>query len=372
MLFWFILAGMTAFVLAVVLFPVLRSASPVASRAKFDLQIYRDQLAELERDRRAGLIDAKSAEAARNEIARRILGAEAGDQSGEQDTASSSPRSAAVSAFVIIPVVALTGYLVAGRPDLPDKPRAQRMAEAVESGDMLAMIAKVEDHLAANPNDAKGWLVLAPAYRRLGRFADAAEAFRKGINLSQPTADALTEYGETLVLVENGMITARAREIFDRALALDPALPKAHFYRALADSQDGNKAAAVKRFRSLLANAPQNAPWRVAVERQIAALSLSGKGPALDKETVDSVQQMSADERQQMIAGMVNRLAERLDSNGDDLSGWLRLINARMVLGQQALAQKAIVKARQHFKDDQAALAQLDDIGRKHELKATR
>ncbi|MGI9464258.1 MAG: c-type cytochrome biogenesis protein CcmI [Aestuariivirgaceae bacterium] len=371
MLFWIILAGMTALVLAIVVYPVMRSAGPAAGRASYDLQIYRDQLAELERDKLVGLIDDRAAEAARNELARRILAAEDQTRQAASAARAASPIWASAAALVTIPAVALTGYLLVGRPDLPDQPRAERIAKAVETGDLVAMIAQVESHLAANPNDAKGWLVIAPAYRRLGRFNDAAEAFRKGIALSPPDANVMTEYGETLVLTNNGMITAQAREIFDKALVLDPAWPKARFYRAMADNQDGNKQQALQRFRALLTDAPKDAPWRSAVERQIAELSPSGKGPALDKETVDSAQQMTADERQKMIAGMVDRLAKRLAGDGDDLDGWLRLINARIVLGQQDEAQAAFKKARLQFKDNQQALSQLADIGRRHGLKET-
>lgn len=369
MLFWIVLAGLTALVLAAVLMPVTRSGPTAAERGAYDVQIFRDQLVELERDAAAGLIDLTAADAARNEIARRILVAEKSAQTAQSHKA--TPRWVSTTALIAIPVLALVGYLNKGRPDLPDQPRAQRMANAVEAGDMPAMIVKVEEHLAAKPNDAQGWIVLAPAYRRLGRYADAAEAFRKGIVLGQPDADLMTEYGETLVLIENGMITAKAREVFDSALALDPAFAKARFYRALADSQDGKKDEAEKRFRALLVDAPANAPWRAVVERQLAELSPTGRGPALDAETVKNAEEMTAADRQQMIASMVDRLAERLQGNPGDLDGWLRLINARMVLGQKDKASEALKTALEQFKANKDALAQLDVVSRRHDLKST-
>ncbi|MDH3740164.1 MAG: c-type cytochrome biogenesis protein CcmI [Hyphomicrobiales bacterium] len=368
-MFWIVMAGLTALVLAAVLMPVMRSGRTAAERGAYDVQIFRDQLAELERDAAAGLIDQSAADAARNEISRRILSAEKSAQEARSDNA--TPGWVSTTALVAIPVLALVGYLNTGRPDLPDQPRAERMANAVEAGDMPAMIVKVEEHLAAYPNDAKGWIVLAPAYRRLGRYTDAAEAFRKGILFGKPDAALMTEYGETLVLIENGMITAKAREVFDGALALDPAFAKARFYRALADSQDGKTDEAEKRFKALLADAPADAPWRTAVERQLAELSPAGKGPALDADTVKNAEEMSATDRQQMIAGMVDRLAERLQGNGDDLDGWLRLINARMVLGQKDKASEALNSAREQFKANKDALAQLDVVSRRHNLKAT-
>ena len=366
MIFWIVLAGLTALVLAAVLMPAMRSASSAAERGDYDVQIFRDQLGELERDAAAGLIDTEAADAARNEIARRILAAEkrARQQSADQRV----PGWISNAAIIAIPVIALIGYVNVGRPDLQDQPRAARMAKAVEAGDMPAMIGQVEEYLALNPNDAKGWLVLAPAYRRLGRFADAAEAFRKGITLGEPSADILTEFGETLILMNEGTITAKAREVFDGALALDPSFAKARFYRALADSQDGKLAEAEKQFRALLKDAPKDAPWRDAVARQLAELSPTGKGPTLDQETVKNAQEMSAEGRQQMIAGMVDRLATRLQNDANDLDGWLRLINARMVLGQKDHAIQALQSARTHFKANKDALAQLDNVSRRHKL----
>ena len=363
------MAGLTAAVLAFVMLPVMRSGPSAAERGSYDMQVFRDQLAELDRDAAAGLIDEKAAEAARNEIARRILAAEkriADGKDGRQ-----APGWVTNGALIAVPAIALIGYLGIGRPDLPDQPRAERMANAVEAGDMPAMIVKVEEHLAANPNDAKGWLVLAPAYRRLGRFADAAEAFRKGIALGSVDANTMTEFGETLVLMNEGVITAKARQVFDDALTKDPAYAKARYYRALADSQDGKTDEAERRFKALLADAPTDAPWRSAVERQLAALSPTGKGPALDRETVKNAEQMSAEERQQMVAGMVDRLARRLADDGDDIDGWLRLINARMVLGQKDQAEAAFKTARDQFKANSEALAKLDTVGRRHNLNTT-
>jgi cytochrome c-type biogenesis protein CcmH len=365
MLFWIILAGLTAAVLALLMLPAMRAGRDVSARESYDVQVFKDQLSELDRDAAAGLIDKASAEAARNEIARRILAAQAAQTADRGGQVAPWVSSAAV---ISIPLMAIAGYLAFGRPDLPDQPRAERLAKAVEAGDMNAMVVKVEEHLAANPNDARGWLVLAPVYRRQGRFADAADAFRKGIALSTPTPELLTDFGETLVLQNDGMVTAQAREVFDQAMALDPKFPKARFYRAVAEGQGGNTEEAINRFQALLAESPADAPWRAAVEQRLAALQPMAKGPAIDNETMQSANQMSAEDRQQMIAGMVDRLANRLAEDGDDIEGWLRLINARMVLGEKDKAQAALASAISQFAGNSDALTQLDALRQRHGL----
>jgi hypothetical protein len=99
-------------------------------------------------------------------------------------------------------------------------------------------------------------------------------------------AGLLTDFGETLVMAEDGLVTARARDAFQQALALDPDNAKALFYSALADRQDGKHDDALATWRAMLEGAPADAPWRPAVERQMASLEreLSG-APQLSERT---------------------------------------------------------------------------------------
>jgi cytochrome c-type biogenesis protein CcmH len=243
-----------------------------------ELAVYRDQLAEIDRDVARGLIDPGEAEATRNEVSRRMLAA-GGPDDAEPAPPSPGPRRAALlSALVGIPVVALSTYLAFGRPDLPGLPQAERMATALERSDYAAMVAQVEAHLAENPTDAQGWLVLAPAYRGMGRYGDAAQAFARALALVPAEPGLLTDFGEALVMAEEGLVTARARDAFQQALALDPDNTKALFYRALADRQEGRHEDAMATWRAMLEGAPADAPWRPAVERQMASLERERSG----------------------------------------------------------------------------------------------
>ncbi|MEM8689374.1 MAG: c-type cytochrome biogenesis protein CcmI, partial [Pseudomonadota bacterium] len=140
--------------------------------------------------------------------------------------------------------------------------------------------------------------------------------------------------------------------------------------------QDGRKKEAITRWKELLADAPPNAPWRQTVASHIqraeaaegvqpaegvkTAEANQARPPALDKETISNAEQMSEADQQEMIKGMVNRLADRLSENGNDLGGWLRLMRARMVMGQKDLAQKALSDARGNFEGDAASLERLN------------
>ena len=339
MLLWITFAVMTAAVLAALLWPVYRRGTAEAGLRDAELAVYRDQLAEIDRDQARGLIDAAEAQATRNEVSRRMLAA-AGPQESEPTRPSpGARRGALVSAVVGIPAVALSTYLAFGRPDLPGLPHSMRMETALERSDYAAMVAQVEAHLAENPQDAQGWLVLAPTYRGMGRYGEAADAFARALELVPATPELLADFGEAVVLSREGLVTAKARDAFQQALALEPGHAKALFYRALADRQEGRHEDALTTWRGMLEAAPADAPWRPAVERQIASLERERSGaPQPSAAEIARAGELADADREAMIRGMVERLARRLEQDGGDLQGWLRLAQARMVLGERDAA----------------------------------
>jgi len=360
MLLWVTFAIMTAAALAALLWPVYRRAAPEAGLRDAELAVYRDQLGEIDRDEARGLIGSEEAAATRNEVARRMLAAAGPDMAEPSCSSPGARRAAVVSAFVGIPAVALSTYLAFGRPDLPGLPQAERMAMAVERSDMDAMVAKVEAHLADNPRDAQGWLVLAPAYRGMGRYGDAAEAFAHALAIAPATADLLTDFGEVLVLADEGLVGAKARDAFQQALALDPENAKALFYRGLAERQDGKHQQALATWQSMLEHGPADAAWRPAVERQMASLAREQSGaPQLSEQDIARAEELDDGEREVMIRGMVDGLAKRLEQEGQDLQGWLRLARARMVLGEPEAADAALRSAEHHFSADPASLERI-------------
>jgi cytochrome c-type biogenesis protein CcmH len=365
---WIALAVLTAAVLAALLIPAVIRTAPadVADRNAYDRAVFRDQLAELERDAERGTIGAAEADAARNEISRRLIAA-SGQSRGAGRRSGLGTRVIAILAALLIPAIALPIYLKAGSPALPDVPLADRMASAEQNGDFEALIVKVENHLADNPDDIEGWKVLAPTYRRFNRWADAAEAYRNMLRLAPPDATTLADYGESLVMEGEGMVSAAAHQLFTQALALDAKLPKARFFDALALKQEGKTEEAKAAFQSFLADSPADAPWRPMVMSEIG--SLTGRPPALDSQTMADASNMSADDQQAMIRSMVDGLEQKLTTNPDDLDGWLRLIRARAVLGETDKAKAAYEKALIQFSGNGDALAQIASLGREVKIQ---
>ena len=352
---WIVFAAMTAAVIAFLVLPVLRRRAEDGSvdRNAYDRAVFRDQLAELDRDLERGVIGPAEADAARNEISRRLIAAA---ERPQEQRAAVAPRLALLG-VLLVPLVALPLYLKAGNPGLPGVPLAQRMAEAEAKGDYEALIVKVEQHLARNPDDLEGWKVLAPAYRRGFRLADAVEAHRNIVRLSPPDAPALADYAEAMVMAGQGIVSAEAHDLFGKALALDPKLPKARFFDALALKQEGKTEEAKAAFEAFLADTPGDAPWRPMLLAELQ--DMGARPPALDSDTMASAQDMAPEDQQAMIRSMVDGLEERLAANPDDLEGWLRLIRSRAVLGEAGKAKAAYDKALAHYSGNADALAQI-------------
>lgn len=183
---------MTGAVVLAVLLPLSRKVRTAGGKVD-DAVFFRDQIADIDREVARGLMPAAEGEAARAEAGRRLLRAVAeqpasGDQKGEP--ALRRRRAASTIAISAIPLVALTLYGALGRPDIPDMPLAGRMAmsDPRELG-IDEAVARVEGHLARQPDDGRGWEVLAPIYMRAGRFQDAARAFAEALRLNGETAN---------------------------------------------------------------------------------------------------------------------------------------------------------------------------------------
>lgn len=367
MTLWFVFALMTVAAIFAVLWPLgrgVRAQNSDAENQGSEVAVYKDQLAEIERDLAAGLIAPPEAEAARVEISRRLLAA-AGSESALVPTSSLKwRRAAAVLALVGLPLVAAAIYVPLGSPALHDFPLAQRergagsgMAQSLEN-----LVVQVQQHLDKNPTDGRGWNVLAPVLERLGRFDEAVRAYRNSIAYNGESAERRADLGEAVTAAASGVVTAEAKTEFERAHALNADDPKANYFLGLAAEQDGRKDDAANIWRALLAKAPADAPWRPLVQTSLARVGGGGVTmPALSDETIAASRGMNDGDRNAMIRSMVERLATRLKQNGDDVEGWLRLVRAYLVMGDRDKALGASTDARQAVANNAERLRQLNE-----------
>jgi cytochrome c-type biogenesis protein CcmH len=358
MTLWFVFALMTVAAVFAVLWPLGRATQ--AKSGGSEATVYKDQLAEIDRDLAAGLIGASEAEAARVEIGRRLLAAVDDDRAPPVKSNLRLRRSAAVLALVGLPVIAAAFYLALGSPQLGDFPLATRTRTADASQPLANLVAQVEAHLEKNPTDGRGWNVLAPVLARLGRYDDAVRAYRNSITYSGDSAERRSDLGEALAGAAGGVVTAEAKGEFERAVAQNADDPKANYFLGLAAEQDGRNTDAASIWRAMLAKAPADAPWRPLVQGALVRVG-GAQAPALSNDAMTAAKDMSEADRGAMIRGMVDRLATRLKQNGDDVEGWLRLVRAYMVMGERDKAVAALTDARQAVANDTERLRQLNE-----------
>ncbi|MDQ0509764.1 c-type cytochrome biogenesis protein CcmI [Ancylobacter amanitiformis] len=367
MLLWTAISLMTGAAILAVLWPLRAGGGTAPAASAADLAVYRDQLSEIERDRVSGLIGASEGEAARAEVGRRILRASAETASGAARPSGADRRRqiVAVVALVGLPVMAGGLYLKLGSPALPPQPLAARLESRPDQSDVAILVRKVEAHLEANPEDGRGYEVLAPIYARIGRTADAARAWTSAIRLLGPSAVRENGLGEALTAEAGGVVTVEAKAAFEAAAVADPRDPKARYFLGLAAEQDGRPADAAQIWGALAASSPPDAPWmgllRAALARVGAPVAAAPGPSAAD---VAAAQDMTPAERDQMVRGMVARLEARLAQDGSDIEGWLRLMRARIVLGEADKAKAAASEARAHFATDGGALGRIDALAR--------
>jgi cytochrome c-type biogenesis protein CcmH len=363
MMLWFVMALMTAAAIFAVLWPLARR-TPLRSGS--DVAVYRDQLDEIERDRAAGLIAEREAEAARIEVSRRLIAAaDMVPPPLPQDGMTRRRRIAALAALIMLPLGAAGLYLSLGSPQLTSQPLEARRELTPEQSSVMELVARVEAHLEQNPEDGRGWEVLGPVYMRLGRYDDAVRARRTVLRLLGPSAAREADLGEAITGAQNGIVTAEAKEAFDRAVALDPRDVRARYFLGLAAEQDGRPKEAAAIWRALLAEASADAAWAGFVRESLArvdpaAAASSQPGPSADD--VAAASEMSPEQRTAMVRGMVSRLAERLKQDGSDVEGWLRLLRAYMVLGDKEQARAAAGEARRALASDPEKLRRVDEL----------
>jgi len=360
MALWFGLALLTAAAVWAVLWPL--AGRRYELRSGSDVAVYREQLAELERDRDAGLIGENEAAAAHVEVSRRLIAAADAQtlSAGGATPVIWRRRVVAIVALVLVPFGAAALYLALGSPSLPDQPLAPRLTASRESPSVDTLVARVEEHLSSNPDDGRGWEIIAPVYMRLGRFDDAVKARRNALRFNGVSAERESALGEALVFAANGVVTAEAKAAFERAIVLDAKVIQSRYFLGLAAEQDGNHTQAAAIWRALIESAPPDARWIDLLRGALARVDATAPAPSGEKVTASP--ELSPDQRNAVIEGMVERLSERLHQDGADVEGWLRLVRSYMVLGQPDKARAAVVDARRALAGDATKLRRLDEL----------
>lgn len=399
-MFWILAAALTAITALAILSPLRRGRGGAAPAAAYDLRVYRDQLAEVERDLDRGVIGPDDAQRLRAEIGRKVLDA-------DRRAALSAP--AARGGRALWPAVALVAmlagavalYLREGVPGAPDMPLAERFAAAdaayrdrpsqaeAEAAaparpapdlsqadpEYLTMIDQLRDAVGRNPDDQQGLALLASNEMRLGNLAAARAAQQRLVDLRGDQADAvqLMQLATLMVDAAGGVVTPEAEAVLRRALTLDPTQPQARYLQGVLLIQNGRPDRAFPLWRGLLDEGPEGAPWIAPIRAAIQDLAwLAGDDeyrapappaadlPGPDADALAAAEDLSPEDRARMIQDMVDRLQQRLATQGGSPEEWARLIAALAMLDQRDQATAILTEARQRFGRAPDALAPIE------------
>lgn len=289
MLFWILAVVLLALVLVMLALGVFRQSSAPASAAAAALLIYKDQLAELARERSAGRLQEDTYLAAKLEVERRMLSADtaatAADPAANPAAATASYRQR-LMLIALLTVILLLGaplsYWQLGRPGQADQPYSGRAAERAQAAEALAqqqqienMVAGLAARLKAAPDDLQGWLRLARSYMVMERFPAAVKAFQQAARLAPERTDILVAWSEALLAttpLEAGFPAGFA-DLIDRIEALDADHPRALFFLGEIAARAGRGTAAREYWQRLLAKLPKDSPLGAPLAARIEALA---------------------------------------------------------------------------------------------------
>jgi cytochrome c-type biogenesis protein CcmH len=388
--FWIAAAFMALAVLAVLAAALRFGARQAAGEGGEDQRVYRHQLQEIDRDRARGVIAADEAERLRAEVARRLLEADRAER--PQVSSPLSGRWPALALMVLAVAGAALLYARIGAPGYPDLPLADRLAmaeanyEARPSQDAaeaaapkpeapsdidptyLEMMDKLRAAVAARPGDVQGLTLLASNEAALGNFS-AARAAQQGLVAAlgdKASAEDHAALAEAMILAAGGVITKEAEAELVATLNLDPSHGPARYYSGLMFAQTGRPDRTFALWQPLLEQSAPDDPWVAPIRAQLPGVAAAAgvkyelpEGPGPDAEDIAAAEEMSAEDRQAMIAGMVEQLSVRLEAEGGPVEDWAKLVTSLAVL-KDSRAAEVLANAREKFAGDAAALAVLD------------
>lgn len=264
--------------------PLIRRepADVAVERRTLNITVYRDQLAEMERDLQNDVLTPEQYRQGREELERRLLEDVAETPGAAAPPPPRSARASALVLIVLVPLLAVGGYLLLGAPGILLSPQSAPMAAAGGQGDMAhqinQMVARLEQRLASEPDNAEGWAMLGRSYLVLERFDDARGALEKAVSLNLKTPDLLVDYADTLAMTGGQSLEGRPLELINEALALDPNNHKGLWLAGTAAYERADYRAALDYWRRLYAMVPRDSDAARAMEGNIAeAESLLGE-----------------------------------------------------------------------------------------------
>ena len=240
-----------ALVLVLLMRPYFRRIVPGAtSRQDLNSAIYRDQLAKLEQDLSEGTLGKEDYAQARAELQRRLL-----EESQDRDDAAklNPPRKTMVGIGIALPLVAGAFYLMIGSPASMSPGGAHEMADPKE---LERMVVALAEKLEKEPDNPKGWSMLARSYKVMGRSVEAEKAFERAGSFIDDDASMLAAYADVVATNAGGSLAGKPTVLIQKALKADPDHPMALWLSGTADLEAKKYGQALQTWERLAAMLP--------------------------------------------------------------------------------------------------------------------
>lgn len=377
--FWIFVSVFAIVVALVALWSVSRTISgekvrtPVDSVSS-DIEIYKNQLGEIDADLKRGLIDEESAQEARLELSRNILAAEKEvSKSTFVGNRSFAMRVIISLGILFVPIVTIGVYALTGNPGVESHPFSELMDANPATLSPSETLVRTEALFARNPENGKLADELSSAYLVAGRFQDAVNTYVEALRLNGDSAPRLVGYGMALAGYNGGTINDDALKSFEKAAKLAPDDFYPRLFIAEASRQAGKPKEAADGLQEFLDRSPKNSPWRPRVEELIGQLreqaATPQQLPSSDAKDGDVTKNANAAKEAnagkdgsaamegvspEMISQMVNGLAERLQKQPDDLDGWKMLVHSWLILKDKEKARAALIDGSKKLPHDKA------------------
>lgn len=399
-MFWIICAALVVIICLAVLTPVWRARQDGTAQpaAAYDLQVYRDQLREVDRDLERGVIGAEDAQRLRTEVGRKVLDAD--KRLSESSGKIASGAVALPSVFMALMLIgAALLYWREGAPGAADMPMAERIRTAEHAYDNRPsqseaeakaprpapvelpkedqdLIQRLREAVAQRPDDAQGLSLLVTNETRSGNIVAAKEAQQRLIDLRgrDATSDDYMRLGALMAEAAGGIITPEAERALSHALQSEPGQPQARYLIGLMYLQNNRPDRTFSIWRKLLEQGPETAPWITPIRSAMPDLAwLAGqpdyvapapaqRGPSA--QDIAAAEGMTDDQRQEFIRSMIAQLEGRLADQGGSPEEWARLISSLTVVGDTEHAQEIWTEAQSIFASSSEALATVRDAAR--------
>ncbi|MEE2745415.1 MAG: c-type cytochrome biogenesis protein CcmI [Pseudomonadota bacterium] len=380
---WFSIGALFVIACAAMIIPLfLKKKEKLQNPEKL---VYQDQLLEINQDLDSGRLSQQEANLAASEIKRRIKRFEGLGSEKDLVVSKTKVGLSTVSSLVVILFLSSTLiYSHLGSPQKKDLPFNSRIISKKnpidkdglesQSPELSRLADKLATKLKTNPGDINGWMLLGRTYITLGRWDDASKAFAAAYKLSPAGESVAGSLAEALYMSNQKQFTKETTLLLERSLKINPKDPRSLFYWGLAMQKQNKHKMAIQSWVNLLSVSPPDAPWvQVVRDRMQQSVTASGininqispnleasasssqdrtnnlpelKIPGPSREDIEAANEMSDEERSNFILSMVNRLAEKLKDNPNDIQGWQRLARAYEVLGQAQKAKDAWARVK--------------------------